>query len=360
LGRQFGGKLLINIVRLTSPTKAGNRLAMGVKTYKEAGVDIEAADKFIQKIVPLIKTTYQPGVLTEIGGFGGLFSLQEYSFTDPVLVASTDGVGTKLLLAELLGKYDTIGLDLVAMCVDDVVVCGAKPLFFLDYIATGKLDPAKLEDFIRGVVKGCQIAECALIGGETAELPGLYEREKFDVAGFCVGIVERSKIIDGHLCSPGDVVIGLASSGLHSNGYSLVRRLFSPDELRSSLGEELLTPTRIYTPLVLKLLNRVPIKAMAHITGGGLIDNLPRVVPRGVTIEIREQSWLVPEIFSSVQKRGNIEKKEMFRTFNMGIGLALIVSPEVAESAIQILRGEGEKAWEIGRLIEGDGSVLII
>ncbi|RLE00509.1 MAG: phosphoribosylformylglycinamidine cyclo-ligase, partial [Candidatus Aminicenantes bacterium] len=199
---------------------------MSVKTYKEAGVDIEAAEEFIRKIKPLIKSTHQPGVLSEIGGFSGLFSLKGLNLAEPVLVSATDGVGTKLLLAELLGKYDTIGQDLVAMCVDDVVVCGAKPLFFLDYIATGQLEAAKMEAFIRGVVKGCQLAECALIGGETAELPGLYEPGKFDVAGFCVGVVDRARIIDGRSCQPGDKVIGLASSGLHSNGYSLVRRLF--------------------------------------------------------------------------------------------------------------------------------------
>lgn len=333
---------------------------MGIKTYKDAGVDIDAAEKFIKNIVPLIKSTRQPGVITEIGGFSGLFSLKEYPLSEPVLVASTDGVGTKLLLAELLGKYDTIGQDLVAMCVDDVVVCGAKPLFFLDYIATGKLEPGKLEAFIKGVVKGCQMAECALIGGETAELPGLYEQGKFDVAGFCVGLVDRSKIIDGHQCLPGDVVIGWASSGLHSNGYSLVRRLFSKEELCSSLGYELLTPTRIYSPLVLKLINRVAIKAMAHITGGGLIDNLPRVVPPGLSIEIYEGTWPIPDIFFLIQEKGSIEKREMFRTFNMGIGLALIVSPEVSKLVIRILNEWEEKAWEIGRLIKGKEEVFII
>ncbi|MCD6193068.1 MAG: phosphoribosylformylglycinamidine cyclo-ligase [Candidatus Aminicenantes bacterium] len=333
---------------------------MSVKTYKEAGVDIEAAEEFIRKIKPLIKSTHQPGVLSEIGGFSGLFSLKGLNLAEPVLVSATDGVGTKLLLAELLGKYDTIGQDLVAMCVDDVVVCGAKPLFFLDYIATGQLEAAKMEAFIRGVVKGCQLAECALIGGETAELPGLYEPGKFDVAGFCVGVVDRARIIDGRSCQPGDKVIGLASSGLHSNGYSLVRRLFSPEELSSSLGLELLTPTRIYSPLVLRLREKIELKAIAHITGGGLIDNLPRVVPPGLSIKIKENSWPVPEIFRKIQERGPVAKKEMYRTFNMGIGLAVIVSPEDGPALLDILREWGEIAWEIGELVEGQGQVVLV
>ncbi len=345
---------------MTYPGKAGNSLTMSVKTYKQAGVDIDAAEEFLEKIKPLLRSTYRPGVLTEIGGFSGLFSLKDLKISDPVLVAATDGVGTKLLLAELLGKYDTIGQDLVAMCVDDVVVCGAKPLFFLDYIATGKLEPSKLEAFIQGVVKGCQQAECALIGGETAELPGLYEPGKFDVAGFCVGLVERSRIIDGRDCQPGDVVIGLASSGLHSNGYSLVRRLFSAEELSSSLGLEFLTPTRIYASLILRLIQKVPVKALAHITGGGLIDNLPRVVPPGLSIKIYEKSWPVPELFARIQERGPVEKIEMFRTFNMGIGMAIIVSRQSRERAMEVLAEWGEEAWEIGELVEGEGRVFFV
>lgn len=340
--------------------KADNSLAVSVKSYKEAGVDIEAAEEFIHRIKPLIESTARPGVLTEIGGFSGLFSLKDFNLTEPVLVAATDGVGTKLLLAELLGKYDTVGQDLVAMCVDDVVVCGARPLFFLDYIATGKLDPIKMEAFIQGVVKGCQLAECALIGGETAELPGLYEPGKFDVAGFCVGVVDRARIIDGRACRPGDKVIGLASSGLHSNGYSLVRRLFSQEELSSALGLELLTPTRIYSPLILRLMKKVEVKALAHITGGGLVDNLPRVVPSGLSIEIEEKSWPVPEIFTEIQARGPVAKEEMYRTFNMGIGMAVIVSHQDGEKLLKILEEWGEAAWEIGQLVEGEGRVVLV
>ena len=279
---------------------------------------------------------------------------------DPVLVSATDGVGTKLLIADLLGKYDTIGLDLVAMCVDDVVVVGAEPLFFLDYIACGKLDKDKLYDLMKGITHGCQKAGCALIGGETAELPGMYAKGKFDLAGFCVGMVSRKKIVDGRRCCVGDRLVGLASSGLHSNGYSLVRKLFPSQEIQGKLGKELIRPTRIYAKTILRLLKRVNIKAMSHITGGGFYDNIPRALPEGLTARLVKGSWPVPSIFKKIQQRGQIEKTEMFRTFNMGIGMVLVFSPRSASHALTLLAELGQKAWVIGELVEGNNTIEII
>ncbi len=332
---------------------------MAAVTYKRAGVDIDKADAYVKRIKPLIKQTLRPEVLGKIGGFSGLFLPRLKAIKNPVLVSSTDGVGTKLLLAEMLDKYDTVGIDLVAMCVDDVVVVGAEPLFFLDYIACGKLNEKRLYELMKGITKGCQEAGCALIGGETAELPGLYEKEKFDLAGFCVGVVSREKMIDGRLCRKGDKVIGLASSGLHSNGFSLVRKVFEPKELKGKSGLELLRPTRIYAKTVLNIQDKVRIKAMAHITGGGFIENIPRVLPAGLGVKIQKGSWAIPPIFQEIQERSRINEREMFRTFNMGVGLVLILGPQNAHRALQMLEETGPKAWMIGEVIEGNRGIIL-
>jgi len=333
---------------------------MAPLTYKKAGVDIDEAEIFIKKIKPLLKKTERPEVLGRIGGFGGLFKPRLSRLQNPVLVSATDGVGTKLLLADLLEKYDTVGMDLVAMCVDDVVVVGAEPLFFLDYIACGKLDSEKLYTLMKGITKGCRDAGCALIGGETAELPGMYTKDKLDLAGFCVGTVSQEKIIDGSNCRPGDQIIGLASSGCHSNGYSLVRKIFTQNELKGKLGLELLRPTRIYAQNILHLIKKVPVKAMAHITGGGFYDNIPRSLPEGLSAEIKMDSWPILPLFRKIQKKGAIEDLEMFRTFNMGVGMTLIVSPKTAEKSIRILDKLGQKAWIIGEVVSGKFGVKIL
>jgi len=329
-------------------------------TYKKAGVDIDRADAFLEKIKPLLKKTSRPEVLGDIGGFSGLFKPLIKRMKNPILVSSTDGVGTKLLIADLVNKYDTLGLDLVAMCVDDVVVVGAEPLFFLDYIACGKLDKKKLYDLMKGITKGCQEAGCALIGGETAELPGMYTRDKFDLAGFCVGMVSQEKIIDGRQCRIGDRLVGLASSGLHSNGYSLVRKLFPSEEIQGILGKELIRPTRIYAKTVLYLVKKVNIKAISHITGGGFYDNIPRALPEGITSRITNGSWPIPSIFKKIQRRGGIKETEMFRTFNMGVGMVLVLSPRSVGRALTVLAALGQKAWDIGELIKGNNTVEIV
>lgn len=329
-------------------------------TYKKAGVDIDRADAFIAKIKPLLERTSRPEVLGKIGGFSGLFKPRIQRMKDPVLVSSTDGIGTKLMIADMLGKYDTIGLDLVAMCADDVVVVGAEPLFFLDYIACGKLDQKKLYDLMKGITRGCIEAGCALIGGETAELPGMYAKDKFDLAGFCVGVVDRDKIIDGRHCRNGDMLLGLASSGLHSNGYSLVRKIFLPHEIRDKLGKQLIRPTRIYTKALLHLIKKVKIKAISHITGGGFYDNIPRVLPGGITARVTKGSWPVPPIFKRIQRRGQIEESEMYRTFNMGLGMVLALSPRSVRHALPVLSELGQKAWVVGELVEGDIPVEIL
>lgn len=328
-------------------------------TYKQAGVNIDEADSFVQKLKPLVRMTERAEVLSSIGGFSGLFAPRLKGMKKPVLVSSTDGVGTKLIIADLLKKYDTIGIDLVAMNVDDVVVVGAEPLFFLDYIACGKLDKNQLLEVVRGIVRGCREANCALIGGETAELPGLYEPGKWDLAGFCVGIVDADKVIDGCHCRAGDKVIGLASSGLHSNGYSLVRRVFSEEEIKSQWGKELLKPTKIYTPVILEALKKIKIKAMAHITGGGFYDNIPRVIPEGLQVVIKKGSWLVPSIFQEIQRRGEVAEREMFRTFNMGVGFVVVCSAKEAEAALKLFQKLGQKAWVIGELVRGKRQVII-
>lgn len=333
---------------------------MAALSYKKAGVDIDKADEFVKKIQPLLHKTHRSEVLGKIGGFSGLFKPRLQKMKNPVLVSSTDGVGTKLLIADLVGKYDTIGVDLVAMCVDDVVVTGAEPLFFLDYIACGKLNKNKLLEIVRGIAQGCRTAGCALLGGETAELPGMYAKDTIDLAGFCVGLISREKLIDGRHCRKRDKVIGLASSGLHSNGFSLVRKVFNQKEMKGKLGRELLRSTRIYTPAILRLLRNVRIKAIVHITGGGFYDNIPRVLPEGLAVEINKGTWKIPRIFRMIQEKGLIKEKEMFRTFNMGIGMVLILSSQAVPKALTLLRRMKQKAWVIGEVIEGDRQVAIL
>jgi phosphoribosylformylglycinamidine cyclo-ligase len=333
---------------------------MPLLTYRKAGVHIDAADRFIRTIKPLVRRTERPEVLGTIGGFSGLFRPRLAGMKKPVLVASTDGVGTKLVIAELLDRYDTVGIDLVAMCVDDVVVLGAEPLFFLDYIAVGKVKPRVLVDIVKGIVKGCRRAGCTLIGGETAELPGLYAPGKWDLAGFSVGIVDQARIIDGRACRPGDVLIGLASSGLHSNGYSLVRKVYSAKEIKNEMGPELLRPTQIYCTTILEVLKSVPLKSMAHITGGGFYDNIPRVIPEGLAVRVEKGSWPVPGVFRRIEAKGRIGEREMFRTFNMGIGMAVVVSSRHAELALGLFSRLGQKAWIIGDMVRGKRAVHIL
>lgn len=333
-------------------------------TYKEAGVDIEAGNSFVRKIKPLVKSTFRPEVMTDIGGFGGLFSLNTSKYKNPVLVSGTDGVGTKLKLAFLADRHDTVGIDLVAMCVNDIIVQGAEPLFFLDYLATGRLDPEKAAQVVSGIAEGCCQAGCALIGGETAEMPGFYADGEYDIAGFTVGVVEKDQIIDGTSIKENNLLIGIGSSGLHSNGYSLARRIIF-DRMRCSISdplpgldatvaETLLTPTRIYVRSIMNLLKDFKINGIAHITGGGLLENVPRVLPRGCIARILRDSWEAPPIFKLLQEAGNVEQTEMYRTFNMGIGMVLVVQPEDVEDIISRLHGLGEKAWLIGE-IKGKG-----
>jgi phosphoribosylformylglycinamidine cyclo-ligase len=332
---------------------------MAAWTYRKAGVDIDEADRFIVRIKPLVKSTGRPEVMGTIGGFSGLFAPKLKGMKKPVLVSSTDGVGTKLLVAETLKKYDTVGIDLVAMSVDDVVVLGAEPLFFLDYIAVGRLDSGALAEVMKGIVKGCREAGCALVGGETAELPGLYAPGKWDLAGFCVGLVDAPKIIDGRACRSGDKVIGLASSGLHSNGFSLARKAFSEKELKGKYGREILRPTRIYTRPILDVLKKIRIKSMAHITGGGFYDNIPRVIPEGLRVVIRRGSWSIPPIFKIIREKGGIGDREMFRTFNMGVGMALVTAAADADQTIALFAKLGVKSWAIGDIERGEREVIL-
>lgn len=330
-------------------------------TYKQAGVDIDAGDEFVDRIKPLVRSTFRPEVLTDLGGFGGLFRLQASRYSDPVLVSGTDGVGTKLKIAFLMDRHDTVGIDLVAMCVNDIAVSGAEPLFFLDYLATGKLAVEKAAEIVKGIADGCRQAGCALIGGETAEMPSFYPAGEYDLAGFAVGVVDRPKIIDGRTIQPGDVLIGVASSGLHSNGYSLVRRVLFEDarlsvdhrlpELDRPLGEALLIPTRIYAKQILGLTAEFPIKGIAHITGGGLTENLPRIFPQGCHAHIDPGAWPVPAIFSLIAARGRVQLDEMYRVFNMGIGLVIVAAPELADAMIRRLSEFGDSAWIIGKMI---------
>ncbi|MBN1224165.1 MAG: phosphoribosylformylglycinamidine cyclo-ligase [Candidatus Aminicenantes bacterium] len=329
-------------------------------TYKKAGVDIDKADEFVKRIKPLLEKTGRPEVFGRYGGFSGFFKPHLRTVKKPVLVSSTDGVGTKLLLAELRKKYDTIGIDLVAMCVNDVVVTGAEPLFFLDYIACGKLEREKLLGLMKGISRGCVESGCVLIGGETAELPGLYRKGTFDLAGFCVGIVSEEKIIDGLSCRSGDRVLGLASTGVHSNGFSLVRKVFDQQELRGKLGQELLRPTRIYVRPILDALRKIHIKAMAHITGGGFYENIPRVLPDGLSAVVQKGSWPILSIFKKIQQHGRIADREMFRTFNMGVGMVIVIDPRSVSRALSHFAERGMKAWDIGRIVKGNQGVQIL
>ena len=333
--------------------------------YKKAGVNIAAGEEVVQSIKAMVRTTFRPEVLTDIGGFAGFFRPNLHAFKDPVFAAATDGVGTKLKIAFMLEKHDTVGIDAVAMCVNDLIVQGAEPLFFLDYLAVGKLDVDRATEIIGGVAEGCRRAGCALLGGETAEMPGFYPPGEYDLAGFAVGIAEKENIITGEHIAPGDILIGVASSGLHSNGFSLVRKVllehaglsldqFLP-ELGCTLGEELLKPTIIYVPLILPLLRRYELKGIAHITGGGLELNLPRILPAGVKALLRKKSWEIPPVFSLIQKYGHVEEREMFRTFNMGIGMVLVTAPEISALVLEQIRSKGEKAWEIGLIAEKKG-----
>jgi phosphoribosylformylglycinamidine cyclo-ligase len=333
--------------------------------YKKAGVNIDAGEKVVQKIKAMVRTTFRPEVLTDIGGFAGFFRPNLHTFKEPVFAAATDGVGTKLKIAFMLEKHDTVGIDAVAMCVNDLIVQGAEPLFFLDYLAVGKLDVDRATEIIGGVAEGCRQAGCALLGGETAEMPGFYPPGEYDLAGFAVGIAEKEKIITGAHIAPGDILIGVASNGLHSNGFSLVRKVllehaglsldqFLP-ELGCTLGEELLKPTIIYVPLILPLLRRYELKGIAHITGGGLELNLPRILPSGVKALLRKKSWEIPPVFPLIQEYGHVEEREMFRTFNMGIGMVLVTAPEISALVLEQIRSKGEKAWEIGLIAEKKG-----
>ena len=331
-------------------------------SYKEAGVDIDKAEAFVQSIRPLVKATYRTGVIGELGGFGGLFHLDIEKFRNPVLVSATDGVGTKIKIAILMNRHHTIGIDLVAMCVNDIITCGARPLFFLDYLAMGQLEPETAIQIIEGIATGCHQARCSLIGGETAEMPGMYQAGDYDLAGFVVGVVEREQLVEGSDIGVGQRLIGLASSGLHANGYSLVRKVLfehhnysvldDVSALGGLLGEELLKPTRIYVESVLNLLRDFPLRGICHITGGGLIGNLPRILPRSCQAVIKLDSWPVPPIFKFLEEQGSIPLSEMLRTFNYGIGLVLVSPPEYETDVLLRLQGLQEEAYVIGDIIE--------
>ncbi len=343
-------------------------------TYKSAGVDIDAGEQFVDSIRGMVEQTYTPRVVKSYGGFAGMFRLDynerlfKRNYTEPLLVACTDGVGTKLKVAFAADKLDTVGVDLVAMNVNDMICCGAEPLFFLDYMAVGKLDPKRNAEIVRGIAEGCRLSECALLGGETAEMPGFYEPKEFDLAGFAVGVVERKKVIDGRGVCPGDVAVAIASDGLHSNGFGLARKVLldkagfrladRPTELEGgTLGEELLRPTRIYTQAVLGVLRAYKkkrvVRAMAHITGGGLPGNLPRAMPDGLTVRIKRGSWHVPPIFKLIAERGPVDQIEMMRVFNMGVGFVMIVAQKFAPSIMSRLRKSGQRCWVLGKVCKG-------
>jgi phosphoribosylformylglycinamidine cyclo-ligase len=331
-------------------------------TYQKAGVDIDKAKRFIKTIKRITREAPRSGVIAGIGGFSGLYSLDVNNYEKPVLVTSTDGVGTKVKVACMMDKHDTIGIDLVAMCVNDIAVQGAKPLFLLDYLSMGRLVTETAEAIIHGVVEGCKIAKCALIGGETAEMPGLYADEEYDIAGFVVGVVDNSKIVDGSEISVGHQLIGIGSSGLHSNGYSLARKICfdklklkaddAVDVLGRTIGEELLEPTKIYSEIIRRLLRDFPVHGIAHVTGGGIVENLPRILPSSCMALIHKGSWEIPPIFTFLQEAGKISKHEMMRTFNNGIGIVLVVPEKESESIVEFLRAMEEKAYVIGSIVE--------
>jgi phosphoribosylformylglycinamidine cyclo-ligase len=338
------------------------------EAYKKAGVSLEAGYEAVERMKSHVERTKRSGVMGSLGGFGGMFDLSTLNLKEPVLVSGTDGVGTKLMLAFMLDKHDTIGVDAVAMCVNDIVVQGAEPLYFLDYIACGKAVPERLEAIVKGVADGCEQAGCALVGGETAEMPGMYSEDEYDLAGFSVGAVEKQKLVNGETIQPGDVVIGLSSSGLHSNGFSLVRKIFLQDhsfsltdhveELGKTLGEELLTPTKIYVKPLLACLKEKTVRGMAHITGGGFYENIPRMLPEGVQVNIENGSWPVPPIFNLLKKYGELTDKELFSTFNMGIGMVLVVPGEEHQDVLRLLKEHGESAHVIGQVQAGTGVTI--
>lgn len=337
------------------------------ESYKAAGVDVTAGYEGVRLMKADVERTRIPGCISGIGGFGGLFQLDLGGMTEPVLVSGTDGVGTKLKVAMLLDKHDTIGIDAVAMCVNDIICCGAKPLYFLDYIAIGKNIPEKVAQIVKGVADGCVMAGCALVGGETAEHPGMMAEDEYDIAGYSTGIVDKSKIIDNSKIKAGDTVIGLASTGVHSNGFSLVRKVFNINEqkvksfvpeLGMSLGEALLTPTKIYVKSVLDLISKVEVKGISHITGGGFYENLPRMLPDGIGAKIKKGSYPVPPIFDLLQKEGNIPEHDMYNTFNMGVGMAIVVDSSNAAKAVEILKENGENAFIIGETVESSEGVI--
>jgi phosphoribosylformylglycinamidine cyclo-ligase len=337
--------------------------------YRDAGVDIDAGDQLVENIKPYAKRTMRPGVLAGIGGFGGLFEISR-NYREPVLVSGTDGVGTKLKLAFEHEGHDTVGIDLVAMSVNDILVQGAEPLFFLDYFACGKLDVATATRVVKGVAAGCEQAGCALIGGETAEMPGMYASGEYDLAGFAVGVVEKSKIIDGSTIAEGDVILGLASSGAHSNGYSLIRKIIETKQVDlatllegKTLREWILTPTRIYVKPLLELMKSVTVKGMAHITGGGLIENVPRVLPEGVSAQLNRTAWPQPPLFKWLQEQGNVADHEMHRVFNCGIGMVVVVNAADAATAMTQLRQSGETVWQIGKVVrsnQGEAQTVVV
>lgn len=338
------------------------------ESYKEAGVDVTAGYKSVELMKSYVQSTYTQGVIGDLGGFGGLFAPDITNMKKPILVSGTDGVGTKLKLAFLMNKHDTIGQDCVAMCVNDIVCSGAKPLFFLDYMSLWKNIPEMVATIVKGVTDGCKLAGCALVGGETAEMPGLYAENEYDLAGFSVGIVDQEKMINSKDIELGDIVIGLASSGVHSNGFSLVRKIFNVNEenlkeykseLGKTLGEALIEPTKIYVKPVLKLLQEVKVKGISHITGGGFYENMPRMLNEKVALNIDKNSYEVPAIFKLIQKEGNIPLRDMYNTFNMGIGMAIIVSKEEKERALEILKEAGETAYVIGKVVEGNKEINI-
>lgn len=332
-------------------------------TYRASGVDIDEGNRAVNLIKDKIKGTYDKNVIGDLGNFSGLYSLKDFiNMDEPVLLSSTDGVGTKLKLAQMMDIHNTVGIDLVAMCVNDLICQGAKPLFFLDYIATGKLIPEKIDDIVSGIVEGCKMAECALIGGETAEMPGMYSEDDYDLAGFSVGIADKSKIISGQDVNSGDTLIGISSSGIHSNGYSFIRKIFLEEykyeltdyieELEMTLGEALLIPTKIYVKLVMDLIKKYELKAIAHITGGGVIENIPRVIPNGLGIDIEKNSWEKPAIFKMIEKFNAIDEVELHKSFNMGIGLAMVVDSDKAEEIVSYLNKSEKQAYIIGKVVD--------
>ncbi|HJA36295.1 MAG TPA: phosphoribosylformylglycinamidine cyclo-ligase [Firmicutes bacterium] len=336
-------------------------------SYKAAGVDVTAGYKAVELMKQHTARTMIPGVLSGLGGFGGLFEMDLSGMEHPVLVSGTDGVGTKLKLAFLLDKHDTVGIDCVAMCVNDVVCAGAKPLFFLDYIACGKNQPEKIASIVSGVAEGCVQAGCALIGGETAEMPGFYAADEYDLAGFTVGAVDKARILDQSRVQPGDVLVALPSSGVHSNGFSLVRKVFDvenkknfySEELGTTLWESLLTPTRIYVKQVLALMEQVKVKSVCHITGGGFYENIPRALPDGLSAKIEKKAVRTPPIFRLIQAEGNVPEKDMFNTYNMGVGMCCIVAKEEADRALEALKAQGEDAYVLGEVVESDEGVIL-